>query len=69
MNVGDLVIYRHDRSNSKTLGLVLWVTKKYINSGKPERAHVYWTDPDLGSHQIDHDWIEDLEIVQWKLVI
>ena len=63
MKVGDLVTYRH--GSDKTQGVVLYVQKQYINSGKPERARVYWSKPFFSYEELDDylDWVDDLEVI------
>ena len=62
MKVGDLVSYRHDKTG-KMRGIVLYVRKKYINSGPPERAMVHWNNPaDFCNGEVE-DWVADLEVV------
>ena len=61
MKVGDLVSYRHDKTG-KAQGIILYVKKKYINSGPLERAMVYWTSPFDNDPEIE-DWVTDLELV------
>ncbi len=60
MKVGDLVSYRHDKTG-KTRGIVLYVRKKYIDSGPPERAMVYWNN--AAENDEVEDWAGDLEVI------
>ena len=61
MKVGDLVTYRH--SSGKLQGIVLYVRKKYISSGPPERAMVHWNNPaDFRNGEV-MDWVDDLVVV------
>jgi len=62
VKVGDLVSYRHDKTG-KMRGIVLYVRKKYINSGPPERAMVHWNDPGDNECRGPEDWVDDLEII------
>ena len=62
MKVGDLVSYRHDKTG-KMRGIVLYVRKKYINSGPPERAMVHWNKPDDNEYRGPEDWVDDLEVI------
>ena len=61
MKVGDLVSYRHDKTG-KMRGIVLYVRKKYINSGPPERAMVHWNNSFRINGEIE-DWVDDLEVI------
>ena len=60
MKVGDLVSYRHDKPG-KTQGIVLYVRKKYIDSGPPERAMVHWNN--AADNDEVEDWAGDLEVI------
>ena len=62
MKAGDLVSYRH--AKSATVGVVLYVRKKYVNSGPPERARVRWT-VGLNPEEFEglEDWVDDLEVI------
>lgn len=62
MKVGDLVSYRHDKTGEMQ-GIVLYVRKKYINSGTPERAMVHWNNPLDNAHRGSEVWVADLEII------
>ena len=60
MKAGDLVSYRHDETDTMR-GIVLYVRKKYGNSGPPERAMVHWiVYPADGEIE---DWVDDLEVI------
>lgn len=60
MKVGDLVSYRHDETDTMR-GIVLYVRKKYIDSGPPERAKVYWGGS-ADKYDVE-DWVDDLEVI------
>jgi len=60
MKVGDLISYRYDNAR-KTQGIVLYVRKKYINSGPSERAMVHWNNSSYNNDV--EDWVGDLEII------
>ncbi len=62
MKAGDLVSYRHDKTGEMQ-GIVLYVRKKYINSGPPERAMVHWNNPLDNAHRGPEDWVTDLELI------
>ncbi len=62
VSVGDLVSYRHDETDTMR-GIVLYVRKKYINSGPSERAMVHWTPADDFCNGVVMDWVDDLELI------
>lgn len=64
MKVGDLVSYKHAKSGS-TLGVVLYVRKKYVISGPPERARVRWNTSVFNDEELEglDDWVDDLEVI------